>query len=175
MPNLPRLHILQPSTDSIMDPLSPIAGISLEKYAELAAKMKDTGGDLEKCAAIAQENGVARADWEAAMNGWNARMYDTATAGTVALAYMPLYQEALTKFGGPPATATLEEYVGMSAMINCRDKSLDKMYAAYGIDAVKWSQISTYWVGKIIADPQFGAQYKEMVDKEISRLEAIPL
>src|SRR5688572_9784963 len=72
--------------------LDPINGISLERYAELAAKMKDCGGDLEVCARIAQENGVDRATWEAAMSGWNARMYDPQTAGTVALAYMPLYQ-----------------------------------------------------------------------------------
>ncbi|MEO6049027.1 MAG: hypothetical protein ABIQ57_16200 [Candidatus Kapaibacterium sp.] len=155
-----------------MDPLAPINGISLERYAELAAKMKDCGGDLEVCARIAGENGVDRPTWEAAMNGWNARMYDAATAGTVALAYMPLYQDALLKYGGPPAEASLEDYVGMTAMINCGDKSLDKMYAKYGIDAVKWSQISTHWVDKIIKDPAFGVQFKTMCDEEMARLEA---
>jgi hypothetical protein len=155
-----------------MDPLSPIAGISLEKYAELAAKMKDTGGDLEKCADIAADNGVDRQTWEAAMNGWNARMYDTATAGAVAIAYMPLYQDALKKFGGPPAEATLDEYVMMTAMINSGDKSLDKMYARFNIDAVKWSQISTHWTGKIIADPQFGAEFEKMVKAEMDKINA---
>lgn len=158
-----------------MDPLSPIAGISLEKYAELAAKMKDTGGDLEKCAQIAQAEGVTRTDWESAMNGWNTRMADSSNAGKVALAYMPLYQDALLKFGGPPAEATFEEYVGMSAMINCRDKSLDRMYETYRIDPVKWSQISTHWVGKLVTDPQLSVRFKELVDAEMKRLEAIPL
>ena len=154
-----------------MDPLEPINGISLERYAELAAKMKDCGGDLEVCARIAEENGVDRPTWEAAMSGWNARMYDPQTAGTVAIAYMPLYQEALKTYGGPPAEATLEEYVQMTAMINCGDKSLDKMYARFNIDPVKWSQISTHWVDKIIADPEFGVQFKSMCDEEIARLE----
>jgi hypothetical protein len=54
--------------------------------------MRDCGGDLEKCALVAAANGVARAAWEAAMNGWNARMADAATAGQVAVAYLPLYQ-----------------------------------------------------------------------------------
>ncbi len=134
--------------------------------------MKDCGGDLEVCVRIADENGVDRATWEGAMNGWNARMYDPQTAGTVAIAYMPLYQEALKKYGGPAAEATLEEYVQMTSMINCGDKSLDKMYARFNIDPVKWSQISTYWVDKIIADPQFGAQFQTMCDEEIARLEA---
>jgi len=40
--------------------LDPIGGISLERYAELAAKMADCGGDLEVCARIAADNGVDR-------------------------------------------------------------------------------------------------------------------
>ncbi len=36
-----------------MGALDPIAGISLEQYADLAARMKDCGGDLEVCANIA--------------------------------------------------------------------------------------------------------------------------
>jgi hypothetical protein len=154
-----------------MDPLAPISGISLERYAELAAKMKDCGGDLEVCARIAGENGVDRTTWEAAMNGWNARMYDPQTAGAVALAYMPLYQDALKKYGGPVAEASFEDYVTMSAMINCGDKSLDKMYAAFGIDAVKWSQISTYWVDRLIKDTDLAVKFKGMCDQEMARLE----
>jgi hypothetical protein len=154
-----------------MDPLAPISGISLERYAELAAKMKDCGGDLEVCARIAGENGVDRTTWEAAMNGWNARMYDPQTAGAVALAYMPLYQDALKKYGGPVAEASFEDYVTMSAMINSGDKSLDRMYAAFNIDAVKWSQISTYWVDRLIKDTDLAVKFKGMCDQEIARLE----
>lgn len=155
-----------------MDPLEPIAGISLERYADLCAQMKDCGGDLDICARIAEQNGVDRATWEAAMNGWNGRMYDTATAGTVAVAYMPLYQEALARHGGPPATATFDEYVKMTAMINCLDKSLDRMYATFNIDVYKWSQISTYWVDALTKDPQLGAQFEKAVKQEIEILEA---
>ncbi len=43
-----------------MAALDPIGGISLERYAELAAKMADCGGDLEVCARIAADNGVDR-------------------------------------------------------------------------------------------------------------------
>jgi hypothetical protein len=39
-----------------------------------------------------------RTGWEAAMSGWNAPMQDPATAGQVALAYMPLYQSALATY-----------------------------------------------------------------------------
>ena len=161
-----------------MGALDPIAGISLERYAELCAKMKDCGGDLEVCASIAAENGVDRATWEAAMNGWNARMHDPATAGQVALAYMPLYQSALAKYGGPVATASYEDYIEMSAMINTdmeglirRPTNLEIMYAKFGIDAVKWSQISTHWVDRMIKDPQLGADFGNKARTRVKELD----
>ena len=138
--------------------LEPIAGISLERYAELAAKMADCDGDLEVCARIAGENGVDRPTWEAAMAGWNARMNDPATAAEVALAYMPLYQAALAEHGGPRATATEDEYLEMLAMINTdlkegdvRPVPFEPMYERFGINAPKWSQISTDWVETLSA------------------------
>src|SRR5207249_2987402 len=78
-----------------LDPMEPIAGISLEAYAELCALMKDTGTDVDRQLAIAVEHGHARDAWEAAQQGWTERMSNPATAGTVATAFMPLYQSAL--------------------------------------------------------------------------------
>ena len=63
-----------------MGALDPIAGISLERYADLCASMRDCGGNLESCAQIAAQNGVDRQVWEAAMNGWNSRMANPATS-----------------------------------------------------------------------------------------------
>jgi hypothetical protein len=161
-----------------MSALDPIAGISLEYFAELCVKMKDCGGDLEVCARIAEENGVDRASWEAAMNGWNGRMADSATAGQVALAYMPIYQAALAKFGGPPAAATLDEYIEMSALINTdtqeprkRPTDFDAMYARFNIDVQKWSQISIFWVDKLTKDPQLGSEYGNKVRAWVKELD----
>ncbi len=160
-----------------MSALEPIAGIDLARYAELCAKMANCGGDLEICVQIAAENGVDRATWEAAMNGWNARMYDPKYAAEVALAYMPLYQAALAKFGGPPATATMDEYLEMLAMINTdlrgdikRPVPFEPMYERFGIDAPKWSQISSAWVEKLGKDPQLG---KEFGDRFIARIKEL--
>lgn len=140
-----------------MGALDPIAGISLERYADLAAKMRDCGGDLEVCARIAAENGVDRETWQAAMDGWNRRMSDPATAGEVALAYMPLYQTALAKTG-ETASASFEDYAGMLTMVNHPSFGLDRMYSHYGVDVHKWSQISTYWVGQLTKDPSMGGK-----------------
>jgi hypothetical protein len=163
-----------------MSNMDPIAGISLERYAELAAKMASCGGDLEVCAQIAEQNGVDRPSWEAAMAGWNARMADPADRGQVALAYMPLYQSALATYGGPVATATLEEYIEMSAMINSeiRDErrpdrtDFDRMYSKFGIDAPKWSQISTYWVDALIKDTALAKQFSDAGNARILELDS---
>jgi len=161
-----------------MGALDPIAGISLERFAELCVKMKDCGGDLEVCARIAAENGVDRGVWEAAMNGWNARMHDPATAGQVALAYMPIYQAALAQYGGPVATASYEDYIEMSALINTdlrgeirRPTDFDAMYSRFGIDAPKWSQISTHWVDRLTKDTQLGADYGRKVRARVKELD----
>jgi len=162
-----------------MNSLEPIAGISLERYAELCAKMAQCGGDLEVCARIAAENGVDRPTWEAAMNGWNGRMYDPTHAATVALAYMPLYQAALSKYGGPRATATMDEYLEMLAMINTdlkgeikRPVPFEPMYERFGIDAPKWSQISTDWVEKLGKDPQLAKSFGDTFVARIKELDA---
>jgi len=145
-----------------MSALDPIAGISLERYAELCALMKDCGGDLGVCAQIAEKNGVAANVWKAAMDGWNHRMQDPSTAGQVALAYMPLYQAALANTGGVASTS-FENYVGMLAMVNSKRHGPDAMYAHYGITVHDWSQISSYWVGQVTTDPQLGAKLSNLM------------
>ncbi len=160
--------------------LDPIAGITLEHYAELAAKMADCNGDLEVCAQIAAANGVDRPTWEAAMNGWNHRMNDPATAAEVALAYMPIYQNALAIHGGARATATEDEYLEMLAMINTdlkegdvRPVPFEPMYARFGINAPKWSQISTDWVEYLGQNPEVGAAFGERYIARIKELDEL--
>jgi hypothetical protein len=91
------IQVISPAKEDHMDAFAPINGISLEKYAELAALMGDTGSDVEKYVAIAEANGVSRSDWIAAQSGWTARMSDVSLMGKVALAFMPLYQAAMDR------------------------------------------------------------------------------
>lgn len=164
----------QPATGTF----EPIAGVSLEKYAELCAKMANTPNDDEAFADVAEQNGVSRDNWKSARTGWNARMEDPSNAGKVAIAYMPLYQDALAKYGGEVASATFEEYIEMSAMINsdlkgpnARPKDLDAMYARFNINPQKWSQISTHWVGKLTTDPLLGADYAEKCRARVKEMD----
>ena len=52
----------------------PISGVSLELYAEISKSFAEVNYDQSKGPELAARKGVAAADWEAAMTGWNARM-----------------------------------------------------------------------------------------------------
>ena len=68
MPGVGTPHIITPAE------LEPIANISLERYAQLAKAIgtrKLQGGELDS---FLVANGYTTAEWEAAYEGWNARM-----------------------------------------------------------------------------------------------------
>jgi hypothetical protein len=152
-----------------VDPMEPIAGISIEAYAELCALMRDTGTDVELQATIASEHGHGREAWAAAQRGWTERMSNPATAGPVAAAFMPLYQAALAR-SGPAKTATFEEYVRMSAMVQA-GVPFETMYAEFGITGADWSQISTAWVDALTHDPALASTFGEAVAAERAKLQ----
>jgi hypothetical protein len=58
----------------------PIAGVSLEQYAEVSRGLADVGYDQSKAVEIAASKGISPENWQAAMDGWNARMHNQAVA-----------------------------------------------------------------------------------------------
>lgn len=58
----------------------PIAGVSLEQYVAISRECAAYPGDFAKAAAIAASHGISDESWQAAMNGWNARMHNVAVA-----------------------------------------------------------------------------------------------
>ena len=54
-----------------MDPMQPIAGVSLEQYATICVAMKDTGDDIAAQVAIAAEHDVDETSWNTAKDGWS--------------------------------------------------------------------------------------------------------
>jgi hypothetical protein len=68
---------------------APIAGVSVQHYADICRDIHTTpDGDI-KMAAIAERHGVARDAWRQAFDGWNARCL---TNVAVAQAYTDAYQ-----------------------------------------------------------------------------------
>lgn len=53
--------------------LEPIAGVSLELYAELSRQAADVE-EPSQVSLLAPARGVSVASWEAAVEGWNARI-----------------------------------------------------------------------------------------------------
>lgn len=149
-----------------MDPLEPIGGVSLEKYAELCAKMQGLTTD-DEFGAVAEQNGVDRPTWDAAREGWNARMYNPQTAAAVAMAYHPLLQAALAQFASPPPEVDFDQYVKMYAMVMKQGEP--KMYETYTISPAHWSQVSTSWVGKLTADRALADTFTKAATEEMER------
>lgn len=160
------------------DLLEPVQGVTLQKYAELAVKMRGVVGDREACARIAERDGVARAVWEKALVVWSARLGGDSATGAVTMTYYKHYKEALAKFGAPSASATFDAYVEMSAMVRSetegarpRPTDVASMCAVFGITEPKWIEISRYWTTKLMHDPQMFAAYSERVRARVKELD----
>ena len=74
-----------------------INGITIERYAELRAKMDDVITDREKCLRIAESEGIKGTDWEAAHKGWQMRFTDPSDGGKTASKFVPLWQAEIDK------------------------------------------------------------------------------
>jgi hypothetical protein len=151
-----------------MDPYAPINGISLERYAELSAEIDGITDPNQQAEAIGKL-GVQRADWEAAKNGWTARMQDMSLMGQVATRFMPMYQAALAKKKGPAPQISFEDYVAMSGCVPVI--GFEGMLAHYKVTSSQWTQIAGDWNNKIASNPQY-MQYGMLVQQESARIRA---
>jgi hypothetical protein len=151
-----------------MDPFAPIQGISLERYADLSADVSDHTNDPEAQARIVEAQGVSRADWEAAKNGWTARMQDFSLMGRVAQAFMPMYQSALSRKKGN-VSVSFDDFVAMAGAMKAL--GYERMFATYGIDQGTWTQISGHWQAMMQGNPmQYGMAYSQGVEREGARI-----
>jgi hypothetical protein len=59
----------------------PIAGVSMEAYAAVCREVAAAGYDQSRAVPLAAARGIAAADWEAAVAGWQARMQQNLAVG----------------------------------------------------------------------------------------------
>ena len=59
----------------------PIAGVTIEQYAEVSKELAAHGYDQSKAAEIAATKGISAENWQAAMDGWNQRMQGDPSVG----------------------------------------------------------------------------------------------
>ncbi len=146
--------------------MTPIQGITLERFAELGAEVADTVNDPDASARIVESLGVPRATWEAASKGWIARMQDPALMGRVAMVYMPLYQAALAKKKGT-VDVSFDDFVALSGARAAL--GAPRFAAQYGLDDTTWTQIAGAWTAKVPTDPRY-QMYGMQVEQEANRI-----
>lgn len=59
----------------------PIAGVSLELYAEISRELANRGNDPSQAVQVAATKGVDAASWQQAVDGWNGRMQTNPAVG----------------------------------------------------------------------------------------------
>lgn len=83
-------------TTGTIDPrlLEPIAGITIERYAELSKAIGERNLDLDRIENFVRSHGVGYDDWQAAFEGWNERLkHNTA----LSVHYADLYRQARSR------------------------------------------------------------------------------
>jgi hypothetical protein len=150
-----------------VDPYAPINGISIERYADLGAELDgitDPGAQARKVG----ELGVQAADWEAAKQGWTARMQDMSLMGQVATRYMQLYNQALAAKKGVASTS-FEDWVAVSAAIQVY--GVEGALAHYRISQGDWTTISAHWTTELSRDPMnLAVRRNQLQEQEAGRL-----
>lgn len=123
--------------------MAPIQGISLERYADLGAALDGTDGKPDEVQRILAAEGVSEADYNAAKNGFTARMQDMALMGRVAMAFMPMYQAALARRKGGAASLSYEDFVHASAAIKVF--GFEGAMHACGVSMSDWTEAAGQW------------------------------
>ncbi|EYF04164.1 hypothetical protein [Chondromyces apiculatus] len=151
-----------------MDPLTPVAGLSVEQYAEICAEVADAPHDPGRVAQALAPRGIARADWETARSGWTTRLQDLSLGGAVVLRFQQAYQAALTNRRGPAPLLSFEDYAAVCGEAMASGLTVTLLRA--GIETLRWSQIAFHWNTRIAREPTRFAPFMAMVEQEAARL-----
>ncbi len=167
--------------------LEPINGVSLEKYATLMAKMTQLGGDAAAGHKLLAENGLDQATFNAADQGWQARMRQAESMGSFGLMteYGKYFASAGQgqfsgaagasvglKAGEVAATGepcTFEKYCEIGAAQNVwaeRGQDVNAMLkSTFDIDATGWSNLSAYWSQKFMSDYTMAEKFTKLTEQ----------
>lgn len=63
-----------PAGDATGPDFEPIAGVSLQQYAEVSKGLAAYGYDQSQAPQIAMSKGISPENWQQAVDGWNARV-----------------------------------------------------------------------------------------------------
>lgn len=168
-----------PSTDG--PEYQPVAGVSLELYANLLAEMSEYGEDEARCLATAAAHGVSAEAWEAAKAGWTARFADPALENRVSHAFLAHYTPALARKRGGREPMPVERYAKIFAETSFRkdpadpSRQIDRevVLAEHGLTLNAWNEALVHWTPKV-SDPNdpASATFGRIVQDESRRIMA---
>ncbi|WP_426571497.1 hypothetical protein [Aquihabitans sp. McL0605] len=69
-------------SSAVSGDMAPIAGVSIELYAEISRSFAEVGYDQTKGPELAARHGVSATDWELALAGWNDRITNNPTVAS---------------------------------------------------------------------------------------------
>jgi hypothetical protein len=157
---------------------NPISGVSLELYANLLAEMSGCGEDEARCLAIAQSQGVSREAWEAAKEGWTARMADPSLENRVSLGFLKFYSPAMDKRRGGVEPISLEAYTRIFAEMNYRkdpndaSKQIDRevVLKENNLTLDHWNQCLVYWSPQVsdASNPAL-RKFQQLLNQELKK------
>lgn len=158
--------------------MEPIQGVTLEKYADLLAKMSDCGEDNEACYKIAENDGVSRSDWDDVKSGWQAKMMDPSDMGKTSMAFMPFYQAALDRKNSGQEPCTLEEFVRIHADMSFRKDTEDSskkipyeiVLKENGLTTNKWGEFNSYWTPLVSTAGETHDKYSALIQQNSDRI-----
>lgn len=145
--------------------MESIKGINLKQYAELISKTADATNE-DDFWRIIESNGVTRADWIEAKDGWNQKIMAVENYLTVTKNYTTYLEQAVTEKNKGQAPCSLESYADISVQISYR-KNPSKPTELLGFEEVmkenhlssyKWVEFAGYWAPKVIL-PEYSAKY----------------
>ncbi len=151
-----------------MDSFAPIAGISLEQYAELCAVFTRHEGAAEPPLELLQERGISLDAWSAARTGWTNRLEDPIAAATLGMKFVPAYHAALDRVHGPAPALPLDVYAALSAEV--QHHGLSAALGRLGLARHRFSQIAFAWDVAFSRDSQQYITYVCLLHAEMARL-----
>ncbi len=158
---------------------APIEGVTIEQYAQLAARAAQNQGpgQFEQ---LLMQAGMDRAKYDRVAAGWNARMRDdttfalttiygqafggagagqfgaAASAGVGSMAATGATGVAHGVAGGEPVSwEKYNEIGGAQRAWAASGKDVNAMLQQqFGVSALDWSNMSQYWMARMMTDPQ---------------------
>jgi hypothetical protein len=152
--------------------LAPVDGVTVELYAQVAAKIAMGGLNQQQLMQLLAEKGLDFATWDKANKVWTDRMSKDTTA-TIATIYGKAFQQSGTgAYGGAAQAAAATGYAGTAAAGAepipfeklCEVQGAMTAWSTTGQDvnallkkqfnmtALDWSNVSTWWMTQLMAD-----------------------